>query len=412
MRSLQMGLGFGFAAMSVFAMPSARAGAETVLHHFGNGIDGANPRGGMIFGPDGNLYGVATGGGIQGPVDCFYPGTSYCGGGYGVVFKLTTRGRFSVFYAFEGGVPLPAGGYATDGAVPLALVMGPDGNFYGTTQFGGANASARSVFNRGTFFRITPDGQETVLHRFGTGGDHQPSSASPDAPTSLTYDDDGDFYGVSWQYEGDYFESPTEFVKISADGTANSVSYAPVTYSPLVASPDGNLVGESGDFVFQLTPSGSMSFLHKFPYSKTTTFAQTPVAVILGNDGNYYGVTQYGGGTNYGTVFKLSPDGQLTTLHVFTSGDPNGEQPTSLVESANGGFFGTTCRGGANGYGTVFKMSAKGTVHVLYSFAGGTADGSCPDSPLLIGKGVVYGATSQGGANNAGTLYSISIGGS
>src|SRR5205807_1108721 len=80
--------------------------------------------------------------------------------------------------------------------------------------------------------------------------------------------------------------------------------------------------------------------------------------LIQSTDGNLYGTTSQGGGSDLGTVFKISPNGVLTTLVQFSYAGTKGSQPEAdLIEGSDGNFYGTTLQGGANDLGTVFKMT-------------------------------------------------------
>src|SRR5580704_17490031 len=126
-------------------------------------------------------------------------------------------------------------------------------------------------------------------------------------------------------------------------------------------------------------------------------------SLILGTDGNFYGTTYYGGGSNYGTVFKVTPGGTLTTLHTFNNGD--GARPYSgLFLATDGNFYGTTSLGGTLGGGTVYKITPAGVLTSLYSFGG--SGGTIPYGGVVQGTdGNFYGTTYQGGANNDGTVF-------
>ena len=135
-------------------------GTETVLYSFAGGNDGEHPYAGVIQGSDGNFY-----------------GTTYQGGasGYGTVFKLTPSGIETVLYTFAGG--------SSDGAYPEAgVIQGSDGNFYGSTLQGGASGL-------GLVFKLTPSGTETILHAFAGASD----GANPTA--NLVLGSDGNLYG-------------------------------------------------------------------------------------------------------------------------------------------------------------------------------------------------------------------------
>jgi len=140
---------------------------------------------------------------------------------------------------------------------------------------------------------------------------------------------------------------------------------------------------------------------------------------VKGTDGFFYGTT--GGGGNapgggpygYGTVFKISTQGVLTTLYSFTGGN-DGALPNELVLGSDGYLYGTTWYAGTSGdwpggYGTVFRVSTNGVLTSLYSFTGGN-DGANPEAGLVQGSdGWFYGTTGAGGQGNAGTVFRLSI---
>jgi uncharacterized repeat protein (TIGR03803 family) len=137
--------------------------------------------------------------------------------------------------------------------------------------------------------------------------------------------------------------------------------------------------------------------------------------LVQGTDGNLYGVTAAGGTGGYGTVFKISPAGVLTTLHIFAD-DADGVYPTSgLVQGMDGDFYGTTAQGGAHSGGTVFKITSGGTLTTLYDFCAqpSCADGSSPSYAALVEGvgGTFYGTTSAGGTAANGTVFKISSAG-
>jgi uncharacterized repeat protein (TIGR03803 family) len=317
-------------------------GMFTTLHNF-DGSDGVNPVAALVQGTDGNFYGAT------GPVGF---------NGDGTVFKITPEGTLTTLHTFDG----------TDGADPNGLVQGTDGNFYGTTIAGGAHP------DYGTVFKMTAGGVVTTLHSFdGSDG------ASPQA--GLVQGTDGNFYGTT------------------AVGGANN------------SCPNGC------GTVFKITPDGELTTLHSFDGSD----GNGPQAgLVQGTDGNFYGTTYSGGANNScssacGTVFKINPRGRVTTLHTFDGTD--GANPFArLVQGTDGNFYGTTAGGGANlYYGTVFKITPGGTLTTLHSFAGYPVDGSTPYSGLVQGThGTFYGTTQVGGTNlcgefGCGTVYSLSI---
>jgi uncharacterized repeat protein (TIGR03803 family) len=133
--------------------------------------------------------------------------------------------------------------------------------------------------------------------------------------------------------------------------------------------------------------------------------------LVLGTNGIFYGTTEYGGnyslnaGWGFGTVFKMTSAGTLTTLASF--GSTNGSYCISgLLQGSDGNFYGTTAGGGAGGGGTVFKMSQTGLLTTLVSFNG--ANGNSPQAPLVQGTdGSFYGTTTYGGPGGGGTVFKM-----
>jgi uncharacterized repeat protein (TIGR03803 family) len=338
----------------VICAPAARAQSwsEVVLHAF-DSADGAYPIG-LIQGRDGNFYGAAEDGGDN------YSGTNYVG----TLFKLTPQGTLTTLYSFCSRAK------CTDGADPEGLIQGRDGNFYGTTNAGGAN-------ERGTAFKLTAAGKLTTLYSFCS----KANCADGAYPTAgVIQGSDSNFYGTT------------------AGG-----------------GPNPNFVKDGPGTVFKITPSGSLTTLYSF--TGGSDGASPEAGLIQGRDGNFYGTTDSDGNSS-GTVFKITPSGKLTSLHSFTAGvDPNG-----LAQGRDGNFYGTTA--GVGDSGTVFKITPSGTLNTLYSFSGGTdgrgADGASPEAGLVQGRdGNFYGTTADGGANQAydnregaGTVFKITPSGS
>ncbi len=198
----------------------------------------------------------------------------------------------------------------------------------------------------------------------------------------------------------------------SFDGTDGKVPYA-----GLAQATDGNFYGtaleggaNSWGTVFQITPGGELTTLHSF--DNTDGDGAYPYAgLIQATDGNFYGTTAAGGAGAYGnqgTIFKITPSGTLTTLYSFCSqsGCTDGRMPYgALVQATDGNFYGTTTAGGASDDGTVFTITPSGVLTTLHTFDG--TDGAGPAGLIQATNGNFYGTTSSQGATPWGTVFEI-----
>jgi uncharacterized repeat protein (TIGR03803 family) len=335
-------------------------GALTTLYSFCAQIgcaDGKLPGAGLIQAADLDLY-----------------GTTQFGGAYdtGTVFKITPDGALTTLYSFC------AQSGCADGEYPhAALVQAIDENLYGTTQFGGTYGDYPNT--GGTVFKITPGGALTTLYSFcaqsGCADGSQPAQG-------LVQATNGDFYGTT--FEGGIYASGA---------------------------------------VFKITASGALTTLYSFcALGLPCTDGDSPIAgLVQASDGNLYGTTLYGGAfsdlaNSWGTIFKITPTGTLTTLYSFCSqsGCPDGANPLGLIQATDGDLYGTTSNYGDHGHGTVFKITTNGKLTTLHSFCSQTmcTDGARPGAGLLQATdGKFYGPTYGGGtAGGAGTVYSLSVG--
>lgn len=366
---------------------SCAAGTESVLHSFGSGAtDGVLPDAGLVMDGAGNLYGTTEGGGVS---------------VQGTVFEIDAAGTESVLYSFAGN---------TDGSSPQAdLLRDSAGNLYGTTFSGGANSYY------GTVFKISAAGTESIVHSFtalvtGDGG-------SPLA--GLIMDNAGNLYGTT--YVGGTNNDGTVF-KIDATGTESVLFSFPTgtndnanPRASLIMDSSGNLYGttvfggaNNGGTVFRISATGSESTVYSFGSSASDGWYPES-QLTMDSDGNLYGTTTDGGASNSGTVFKIGTDGTERVLYSFGSSAADGLNPgAGLVFGSDGDLYGTTYAGGANGDGTVFKISVGGTESVLYSFGSSASDGMNPVGGLAIDSvGNLYGTTTRGGVNNDGTVFKI-----
>jgi uncharacterized repeat protein (TIGR03803 family) len=163
-----------------------------------------------------------------------------------------------------------------------------------------------------------------------------------------------------------------------------------------------------------MTLSGTLTTLYNFCSQSSCADGASPAAaVVQGNDGELYGTTSGGGSSGYGTVFKITEAGALTTFHNFCahSGCTDGAAPAAeLIQANDGNFYGTT--GGSYGVGTIFKVTRRGTLTTLYNLC---FEYNCVEEyldPNLVQdtNGIFYGTTYAGGTHGDGTIFSLSVG--
>ncbi len=183
----------------------------------------------------------------------------------------------------------------------------------------------------------------------------------------------------------------------------------------LVQATDGNFYGTTVDggsnaqgTIFRVTPSGRLTNIYNFcALSACADGAQSYAALVLGPDNELYGTTTTGGASNFGTIFKISLDGTLTTLHSFAQRDgafPQG----GIVLGSDGNFYGTTLQGGSDSLGVIFRITPDGSLTVLHNFTGRSLDGGTPFSaPMQASDGNFYGVTWVGGVG-VGIIYRMS----
>lgn len=190
----------------------------------------------------------------------------------------------------------------------------------------------------------------------------------------------------------------------------------------IIQGTDGNLYGSAGGGahgqgqIFRMTPSGDLTTIYSFCAKPSCLDGSIPGSIVLGSDGNIYGVTNAGGSDvqhpGSGTIFKITPGGELTTLYAFcpTAGCADGQMPRGIILASDGNFYGATTVGGEFSQGTIFSISPTGTFKLLHTFCSQSncADGGAPQSPPTQGiDGNFYGPAYDGGANNGGVIYRI-----
>ena len=292
-----------------------------------------------------------------------------------------------------------------------ALIEGGDGQLYGT-------AVGNFFTDFGEVFRISLAGALTPLYRFSGGAD----GGTPVAPVVLGAD--GSLYGTTFGNlltgtQGTVFKLPavggTLATLFNFSGDANGGH----PESGLVQGSDGSFFGATAGgasgygTLFKVTSSGALTTL-----AALTNFdgAQPFSPPIEGSDGNFYGVTTFGGVSNFGTVYQLTPAGVLTTLYSFRGAGDGATPSGPLVEGPDGNFYGATAANGSvsaanGGSGTIFMITPAGTLTTLHLFTVST-DGENSSGLFLASDGNLYGDTSSGGANNTGTVFRVTPTGS
>ena len=327
--------------------------------------------------------GTAPASGVTLGSDGNFYGTTEFGGANnaGTIFQLTPAGGLTTLHSFDN----------SDGSSPFGgLVEASNGSFYGNTLSGAGN--------NGTVYRITPQGAFTSLASFSSSGPNQ-----GDSPIgSLIQATNGNLYGVTGGMTG--VEPPTIF-RISLSGALTTL----YTFDPeegggplggLLQASDGNFYGTVGGgdtpsqpgLIFKMTPSGAVTVLYLFCQQQNCADGITPTApLIQGTDGNLYGAAA-GGASHNGVIFKLTLARTYSLLHTFDETD--GSAPNALLQAADGNFYGTTSSGGPAAAGTLFQLTPAGTLTTLHAFDG--TDGVRATGTLIQGSdGALYGTTGR-----------------
>lgn len=274
---------------------------------------------------------------------------------------IVRASNYRVVFNFHGG----------DGSEPIGSLIDVNGTLYGTASSGGTRGLAPKD---GVAFSLTTTGKERVLHDFGAT--HEDGTY----PSAALFYMNGTLYGT----------------------TALGNKYNTGT-------------------VFSLSTTGDERVLYSF--GEFNASPMEPSASLIDLNGTLYSTTNFGGKSNLGTVFSITPGGKERVVHSF--GRPyktDGQIPTSRLVELNGTLFGTTYEGGiygrgnhcgpapCPGRGTVFNITLPGKVHTLHSF-GNASDGVSPGAGLIKVNGVLYGSTEIGGTHTCGIIFSMSTSG-
>lgn len=241
------------------------------------------------------------------------------------------------------------------GRNPVAPLCYLNGTLYGTTAYGGNQNGI------GVIFGITTTGKFKVLHVLTAGpGGNEPYNGLTAVHSRL--------YGTT---------------------------------------SEGGTYGYGA--IYRMSTTGKYRTLYSFnfPVSDPCNGSAGPVGTLIDVNGTMYGTSIAGGCSDYGTVYSVSTQGDLHTLHYFSGSD--GASPGAGLINVKGALYGTTTSGGAHNKGTVFRISTAGSEQVLFSFDG--ADGAHPVAPLIAIDGKLYGTTLRGGSSGWGTVFSMTMNG-
>lgn len=354
-------------------------------------------RGDLLLASDGNIYFGSMAGGK----------------GTGAIGKMTPDGTLSVLYALK-----------DDGSEGLnlngSLMQASDGHLYGTTFIGGSQGG-------GTLFRVTLDGAFTVLHNFGGG---KPNALLPF--TGVTEGPDGLLYGTT-QEGGD--NERGVIYRIARDGTGYTVvhhfngSNGLHPQGQLVVGADGMLygttmLGGSSDrgTIYRISTSGAFERLYSFPSLSafnsqqlaTNAMGANPKAGLLVEpDGSFLGTTWQGGPNGHGTIFRLSPTGEVTLYYAFKGPSFDSSRPLStLTRDAAGNLYGTSQYGGYLNRGTAWRITPDGTYSLVHAFSGFGRDGALPHAGVLLAHDNLYVASRYDSedTSGSGTISRLDLG--
>ncbi|HLV81688.1 MAG TPA: choice-of-anchor tandem repeat GloVer-containing protein, partial [Chthonomonadaceae bacterium] len=283
--------------------------------------------------------------------------------------------------------------FGADGQDPQSnLFQASDGNLYGTTVFGGNGI--------GTVYRISLDGAEDVIHLFGS------ITQDGNSPNAVIQASDGNIYGTTLtggtSNKGIAFKIGLDgaYTKIHDFGSVTGDAVEPENHTALVEAggvlygvASSSTSGGQGTFYGMTLGGGTVVVHHTFTGGSSDGSAPSGTP-ILASDGNIYGAAALGGPSGAGVIYKLTGASTFNTesiLYAFKGGSSDGQLPSVLIQASDGNLYGITDEGGSGNNGTVFKLTLSGTETVLHTFAGGTSDGSLPESLVQGADGNLYG---------------------
>jgi uncharacterized repeat protein (TIGR03803 family) len=368
----------------------AQAQTVTYLAHF-NGTNGNGPSGPVVQASDGNFYGTTVHGGVN---------------AQGNVFRMTPSGKITSIYSFCSKANCADGQFPTTGPV-----LGTDRNLYGVTYEGGDGSSS------GTIYKMTLSGKITTIYTFKCSGS---TCANGELPTGISLGSDGNFYGTTTfggaNINGVLFKiSPAgKFTLLHTFCSSTNCSDGQIPVFPPFQGTDGNFYGTTnggGSFgvgvVYKLTLAGAYKVIKSFcePSASCNT-GFYPTTVVQDGSGNLFGTTANNGSFNSGTVFEITSANKFKVFHTFSFN--GGQAPTKgLTLAKDGNFYGV----GINddnfattaGFGSIFKVTPNGGFSIVHTF------NNNPNGPLYqAADGNLYGVTDGDGSTDFGAIYRFS----
>jgi uncharacterized repeat protein (TIGR03803 family) len=337
-------------------------------------------------GRDGNMYTTTPAGGKY---------------GIGTAFKITPEGVLTVLHSFNPKTKIP------EGTPYSGLVLGTDGNFWGTTYNGGHSGCANNQ-GCGQVFRMTPAGKVT-FYPFMGGND----GGNPVAPPIEA--SNGIFYGT------------TEFGGISSDGTIYQITEPGVltpifpfgasngdqptgallqaTNGLLYGTTDGSSCGDncSEATIFSITTGGTFQEVYAFP----NFWGPLYNGLVQAYDGDLWGTIAGGGAHSCGQIFKITTKGVESDEYDFKCGDDGANPVAGLLLATGGDLCGVTQNGGQDLLGEFFCITEEGKFTPYAPFT--SINGAHPTvTPFQHTNGIIYGDANQGGeTTNTGTFYKV-----
>jgi uncharacterized repeat protein (TIGR03803 family) len=307
------------------------------------------------------------------------------------------EGAPGIFYSNAGASPPVAFSFNRQGAITILAKFSSGEHILGPLV-SASNGRFYSAVQRGG---STPPVEFSVAAAADTKQVYAPQSLSPMLTQSLP---DGTLLGVAFS------SGPYHLVRSDLDGRVTSIYQFPSGERLPIAAiygTDGNFYGVAtrggSGYVYRVTPAGQIVKLAQFEQSFGSDFVFAPL--LQARDGDLYGVTPAGGANGKGSVYKVTLGGQSTRLYDFTGGA--NAHPTSLIEASDGNLYGAAQGSGASSQ--LFRLTTSGRFTLLYEMENLARDGQCPCSLVQSSDGILYGTAARYGATGAGALFALDL---